>query len=107
VEAGLELGAVVGLDAFDAERELLEDVVDELDGGPLGDLRVDAQHPDAGAVVDGRELVVLLARARQGGDEFHVDLGLGGRVTASRSASSGRGGACSAANSGAGSAPDA
>ena len=35
VEAALELGAVVGLDALDGEGQLLEDVVDELDGGLL------------------------------------------------------------------------
>ncbi len=35
VEGALELGAVVGLDDLDPERELLEDVVDELDRGLL------------------------------------------------------------------------
>ena len=34
-KAGLELGAVVGLDGLDLERELLEDVVQELDRGLL------------------------------------------------------------------------
>ena len=60
VEARLELGAVVGLDRNDPEREPLEEVVEELDGGLLVALGVNAQHPDAGAVVDGGELVVLL-----------------------------------------------
>ena len=61
MEASLELGAVVGLDALDLERELLEHVVDEPDRGALVDPRVDAEHSDAGAVVDGGGLVVLLA----------------------------------------------
>jgi hypothetical protein len=76
VEQGLELGAVVGLDDLDPEREALQDVVDELDGCLLVELGVDAQDPQAGAVVDGGELVVLAARARpcQGRDELHVQL---------------------------------
>ena len=35
VEGALELGPVVGLDDLDLERQLLEDVVEELDGGLL------------------------------------------------------------------------
>ena len=50
VEARLELGAVVGLDRLDPEREPLQHVVEELDGRLLVALGVDAQHPDAGAV---------------------------------------------------------
>ena len=70
----LELGAVVGLDDLDPERELLEDVVEELDRGLLVVAGVDPQHPDAGAVVDRGVLVVLLAGAGQRFDELHVDL---------------------------------
>ena len=71
------LGAVVCLDGLDPEREPLEEVVEELDGGGLVALGVDAQHPDAGAVVDGGELVVLFGgHARNGGDELDVDLHL-------------------------------
>ena len=61
VEAGLELGAVVGLDDLDPEREPLQDIVEELDGSFLVELGVDAQDPQAGAVVDGGELVILAA----------------------------------------------
>src|SRR6516165_12543214 len=50
VELGLELGAVVRLDALDLEGQLLEDVVKELDCGALGDAGIGTQHPDAGAV---------------------------------------------------------
>jgi hypothetical protein len=42
VELGLELGAVVGLDAQDVERQLLKDVVDELHSGLLAQAVVDA-----------------------------------------------------------------
>jgi len=48
-------------DDLDPEREALQDVVDELDGRLLVELGVDAQDPQAGAVVDGGELVVLAA----------------------------------------------
>ena len=42
VEPGLELGAIVGLDRVDLERQLLKDVVDELDCGVLVAAVVDA-----------------------------------------------------------------
>ena len=61
VEAGLELGAVVGLDHLDLEGQLLEDVVDELDRGFLGVAGIDPEYADAGAVVDRGVLVVLRA----------------------------------------------
>jgi hypothetical protein len=59
VEAGAELDAVVGLDDLHAEGEPLQDIVEELDGRLLVELPIDAQHAQAGAVVDGGELVVL------------------------------------------------
>ncbi|MFK0234341.1 hypothetical protein [Streptomyces vinaceus] len=59
MEEGLELRAVVGLDDLDAERQALEDVDEELDGGLLVAPRVDPQDPQPGSVVDGGELVVL------------------------------------------------
>jgi hypothetical protein len=59
----LELGAVVGLDDLDPEREFLEDIVEELDRGLLVVVGIEAQYPDAGAVVDRGVLVVLLAGA--------------------------------------------
>jgi hypothetical protein len=74
VEGTLELGAVVGLDDLDPERELLEDVVEELDRGLLVVAWVDPQHADAGAVVDRGVLVVLLPGAGKRFDELHVDL---------------------------------
>ena len=46
VELRLELRTVVGLDRFDVERELLQDVVDELDRGLLVEPVVDAKHPE-------------------------------------------------------------
>jgi hypothetical protein len=41
------------------EGEPLQDVVEELDGRLLVELRIDAQHPQPGAVIDGGELVML------------------------------------------------
>ena len=61
VEAGAELWAVVGLDHLDPEREPLQHIVQELDGRRLVELGIDTQHAQAGAVVDGGELVVLAA----------------------------------------------
>lgn len=58
VELGTELAAVVGLDGVDAERELLADVVEELNRGDLVVLVVDTQHAQPGAVVDRGVLVV-------------------------------------------------
>jgi hypothetical protein len=59
VEAGLELGAVVGLDDLDTEGQPCQDVVQELDGGLLIAAGVEAPDAQPGAVVDGGELVVL------------------------------------------------
>lgn len=55
-ELGLELRTVVGLDPQDLERELLEDVVDELDRDLLVEPVVEPQDPQARAVVDRGEL---------------------------------------------------
>src|SRR5260370_15897795 len=74
VEGGLELGTVVGLDLLDPKGEFLEDVVCELDRGLLVQLSVDLQDPQPRAVVDGCELVVLLAHTTDGLDELDVDL---------------------------------
>jgi hypothetical protein len=41
------------LDHLDRERELGEEVVEELDGGVLVAAGIDPQHPQLGAVVDG------------------------------------------------------
>ncbi len=74
VEAGLELGSVVGLDLHDIERQLLEDVVDELDRSLLIQALVDPQDPQSSAVIDGGVLVVLIAHSLDGLDELDVDL---------------------------------
>jgi len=74
VELGLELGPVVGLHDVDAKRQTPDDLVDELDGGRLIAGVVDLEHPDAGAVVDGRELVETLPGARDALEELHVHL---------------------------------
>ena len=59
VEAGLELGPIVGLDRLDPERQPSEDLVEEADRGRLVATLVGAQDPDAGAVVDRGVLVDL------------------------------------------------
>ena len=74
VESGLELGAVVGLDDLDAEREFLKDVVEEPDRRVLVAAVVDPQYPDAGAVVDGGVLVVLGPGRALSAQELDVDL---------------------------------
>jgi hypothetical protein len=74
MEGALELGTVVGLNALDGERQLLEHVVDELNRRLLVVARIDTQHSYTGAVVDRSELVVLLAGAADRFDELHVDL---------------------------------
>ena len=74
VEGGLELGTVVGLDHLDPEGQLFEHVVDELDGGLLVEVVVDAEHTEPRAVIDRGELVVLPARAPDRRYELHVDL---------------------------------
>jgi hypothetical protein len=74
VEGGLELRAVVGLDHLDPEGQLLEQVVDELDGGLLVEVVLDPKHAEPGAVVDRCELVVLSLGAADRCDELDVDL---------------------------------
>jgi hypothetical protein len=66
VEAGAELGPVVGLDDLDPERQPLQHIVQELDGGLLVELGIAAQHAQPGAVVDGGELVVRLGLGAPG-----------------------------------------
>ena len=56
VELRLEFMTVVGPDLFDAERELLDDMVDEIDRAGLCVLLVDFERPNAGRIIDGREL---------------------------------------------------
>ncbi len=70
VEGRLELRPVVGLDDLHPERELLEHVVEELDGRGLVQSVVEPQDPQAGAVVDGGELVVLLRLPGNGAMNF-------------------------------------
>jgi hypothetical protein len=76
VEGGLKLGPVIGLDPLNAERQLLEDVVDELDGGLLVEAVVHPQNPNSSAVVDCGELVMLLSSSANRRDELDVDLDL-------------------------------
>src|SRR5918995_124869 len=74
VEAGGELGPIVGLDDLDPEREALQHVVQELDGRLLVELGIDAQHAQAGGGIDGGELVGFfwLWGTPGGGGENHL-----------------------------------
>lgn len=76
VEGLPELGPVVGLHLLDLERQLRQDMVDELDRGLLAVLRVCPEHRRPGAVVDGCALVValLLAGVAERFDELHINL---------------------------------
>jgi len=56
VELRLELVSVISPDGVDAEREAIDDVVDEVDRVRLGVLVVDAQRTDPRGVVDRRVL---------------------------------------------------
>ena len=69
----------IGLHTLDLEGQSRHDVVDEADRGLLVAAWVGAQDSEPGAVVDGGELVVLLAPQTllaKGFDELHVDLQL-------------------------------
>jgi len=74
VKAGLELGAVVGLDLHYFEGKLLEDIVDKADCRRLVQALVDPQDPQASPVIDSGVLVVLFAHSPDGLDELDVDL---------------------------------
>jgi hypothetical protein len=74
VEVGLELCAVVRLDYEHSERKPSDDLVQKADGGLLVAHVVDLQHSDAGAVIDGGEVVVAFPGARNPFKEFDVDL---------------------------------
>ena len=72
-------GAVVCLHTLDGKGQFGHDVVDEGDGGLLVAAWVGAEYPKPGAVVDGGELVVLLAPQTllaERFDELHINLQL-------------------------------
>ena len=74
VKLGLEFGSVVGLDRLDLERQLGEEVVEELDRGLLIAAGIDAKDPESGAVVDSRELIEAFPSSTNRGDELDVHL---------------------------------
>jgi len=75
-EPGLELMTVVGPDFFDTERELFDDVIDEVDRVGLCVFIIDLECPDARRIVDGRILETpdLLAAFTDKGKELDVHL---------------------------------
>ena len=52
----LELVPVIGPDLANAERERLDDVIDEVDGAGLGMLLVNLERPNARCVISSSEL---------------------------------------------------
>jgi hypothetical protein len=74
MELRLELGAVVGLHDVNAKRQALSHFVDESNGGALVARIVDLEDADAGAVINGRELIQPFARARDPLEELDVEL---------------------------------
>jgi len=57
VEAGLELGPIIGLDHKVAKGQPLNDFVHEADRGSLVAGIADLEYTDAGAIIDGGELI--------------------------------------------------
>ena len=76
VELCLELMAVIGSDLFDAERELFDDVIDEVDRVGLSMFVVDFERPDARRVIDSSilEPADLLAALADEGEELDIHL---------------------------------
>lgn len=76
VEQGLELVTVVGADHRGAEGELLDNIINEVDGVLLRVPLVDLQRPDAGGVVDGGVLEAphRLCRLVREDQELYIDL---------------------------------
>ena len=76
VKPGLPLVAAITANGMDAERELLDDVVDEVDRTPLVVFLVDLQGANASGVIDGRVLITtdLLPGPRRQRQKLHVDL---------------------------------
>ena len=78
VALGLEFVPIIRPHLLDAEREALDDVVDEQNGIDLGVTVVDFKRPDAGGIVDGGVLAAFdrLAVFSSEDQELDVDLDL-------------------------------
>lgn len=76
VEFGLKFVAVVGTNFADPERELFDDVIDEIDCIGLGMFLADLERPDARRVVYGGilEATNFLAARTMEGEEFDIHL---------------------------------
>jgi hypothetical protein len=74
MELGLELGAVVRLHDEHAERQAVQDFVDERDRRALGAGVVHLEHVNPRAIVDGGELIEPPSRAGDALEEFHIEL---------------------------------
>ena len=74
MELRLKLRPVVGLNDVDAEWQPTQDLVDEPDGRPLVAGVVDFEDANAGAVVNGGELIQPLLGTRNALEELHIQL---------------------------------
>src|SRR5580698_2904341 len=76
MEFGLELMAIIGPDFPDTERELGDDVIDEVDRIGLSVFVIDPERPDARCIVDGGILEApdLLSLLAGEGEELDVHL---------------------------------
>ena len=81
MELGLEFMAIVGSNFSDPEGELVDDIVDEVDGVGLGVFPVDLEGPHAGCIIDSCELETpyLLAALPPEGQELPHPFGYGDR----------------------------
>ena len=79
VELSIKLAAVVRLDRLYAKRQPREHIIDKVNGVLLVVAVVDLEHAQPGAIINGRELKVvlgpaLLAVSTNALQELHVDL---------------------------------
>ena len=69
-----ERRAVIGLNLLNGEREMLPDLLEEIDRGLGVVVVVDARHAKSGGFVNRRELIKALASSSQTGNELHIEL---------------------------------
>jgi hypothetical protein len=74
VRAGIEIGTIVGLHDMDPKRETAQDVVHEPNSRALIARVKDLQHPNAGAIIDGGELIEPPLTTWDPFEKLHVHL---------------------------------
>ena len=74
MEPRLKLGTVIRLHDVDSERQAVQDVVDESNGGGLIARIIELEDPDPCAIVNRGELEEAFPRARNPLQKLHVQL---------------------------------